>query len=187
MARIAALLRDSGQRVAILSRGYGGTVAGRRCWSRTARPCSRRADVAGDEPVMLARSLPGVVVAVARAPGRSRPRWSRPASGRCVHVLDDGFQHLALARDLDLVAIEAEDLAGRPMPAGVLRERPSALARADVVLLSARNGAPLPPGLDAARTLRWHRRSLGFFSPEGLARPMPSRAFVLAGIAAPSA
>jgi tetraacyldisaccharide 4'-kinase len=71
------------------------------------------------------------------------------------------------------------------MPAGLLRERPGALGRADLVLLSARNGAALPAGLDPARTLRWHRRSLGFFSREGRARPMPSRAFVVAGIAAP--
>ena len=174
-ARIAALLRDSGQRVAILSRGYGGTSSGAPLLVSDGDAVLAAADVAGDEPVMLARSLQGVIVAVATRRVEAG-RLVEARFGPCVHVLDDGFQHLGLARDLDLVAIEPEDLAGRPMPAGVLRERPSALARADLVLLSARNGAPLPPGLDAARTLRWHRRSLGFFTPEGLARPMPSRA-----------
>ncbi len=183
-ARIAALLRDSGQRVAILSRGYGGTSSGAPLLVSDGDAVLAAADVAGDEPVMLARSLQGVIVAVATR-RVDAGRLVEARFGPCVHVLDDGFQHLGLARDLDLVAIEAEDLAGRPMPAGVLRERPSALARADFVLLSARNGAPLPPGLDAARTLRWHRRSLGFSTPEGLARPMPSRAFVVAAIAAP--
>jgi tetraacyldisaccharide 4'-kinase len=51
--------------------------------------------------------------------------------------------------------------------------------------VSARNGSPLPAGLDPARTLRWHRRSVGFYSPEGAARPMPPRVFVMAAIAAP--
>ena len=183
VAHIAALLCDAGQRVAILSRGYGGTASAPLLVS-DGDAVLAAADVAGDEPVMLARSLPGVIVAVATR-RVDAGRLVEARYGPCVHVLDDGFQHLGLARDLDLVAIEAEDLAGRPMPAGVLRERPDALARADLVLLSARNGAPLPPGLDAARTLRWHRRSLGFFTPEGLARPMPSRAFVVAAIAAP--
>jgi tetraacyldisaccharide 4'-kinase len=134
--------------------------------------------------VLLARSLRGVIVAVATRRVEAG-RVVEARFGPCVHVLDDGFQHLGLARDFDIVAIEAEDLAGRPLPAGLLRERPSALARADLVLLSAHNGAPLPAGLDGARTLRWHRRSLGFFSTEGVARAMPPRAFVLSAIAAP--
>jgi tetraacyldisaccharide 4'-kinase len=183
VARIAAILRDSGQQVAILSRGYGGSSSGPLLVS-DGEAVLATAEVAGDEPVMLARVLYGVIVAVARR-RVDAGRLVEARFGRCVHVLDDGFQHLGLARDLDLVAIEAEDLVGRPMPAGVLRERPSALARGDLVLLSARNGAPLPAGLDAARTLRWHRRSLGFSSPAGLSRPMPPRAFVVSAIAAP--
>ena len=183
VARIAGLLRDSGQRVAILSRGYGGTSPGAPLLVSDGEAVLADADVAGDEPVLLARSLPGVIVAVARRRVEAG-RMVEARFGQCVYVLDDGFQHLGLARDLDLVAIEAEDLAGRPMPAGLLRERPAALVRADFVLLSARNGAALPPGLDPARTLRWHRRSLGFVSAFGLARPMPPRAFVVSAIAA---
>ena len=184
VARIAGLLRDAGQRVAILSRGYGGTSPGAPLLVSDGEAVFAAADVAGDEPVMLARSLPGVIVAVARRRTEAG-RMVEARFGPCLHVLDDGFQHLGLHRDLDIVAVEAEDLTGRPMPAGSLRERPAALARADLVLLSARNGAPLPRELDPARALRWHRRSLGFFSAEGLARPMPTRAFVLSAIAAP--
>ena len=106
--------------------------------------------------------------------------------GPCVHVLDDGFQHLGLARDLDLVAIDAEDLAGRPMPAG-------RAARAAGRAGPRRPRAPRPrataprsrPGSTPRATLRWHRRSLGFFSPEGAAAADAARAFVLSAIAAP--
>jgi tetraacyldisaccharide 4'-kinase len=133
---------------------------------------------------MMARALPDVVVAVAKR-RVDAGRMVESRIGPCVFVLDDGFQHLALARNLDIVALEAGDLSGRPMPEGILRERPAALDRADLLLVSARNGSPLPAGLDPARTLRWHRRSVGFYSPEGSPRPMPPRAFVIAGIAAP--
>ena len=184
VARVAALLRDSGRRVAILSRGYAGTSPGRPLLVSDGETVLAAADVAGDEPVLLARSVRGVIVAVARR-RLDAGRMVEARFGPCVHVLDDGFQHLALARDLDIVSIDADDLAGRPMPAGELRERPSALGRADLVLLSARNGAPLPAGLDPGRTLRWHRRSLGFFSVGGAPRPMPARAFVLCAIAGP--
>ena len=184
VARVASILRDAGERVAVLSRGYGGASRGEALLVSDGEAVLAAADVAGDEPALLAGLLPGVVVAVA-ARRVDAGRLVEKRFGRCVHVLDDGFQHLALHRDLDLVAIEAVDLAGRPMPAGDLREHPAALARADVVLLAARIGAPLPPGLDAGRTLRWHRRSLGFASPAGSARPMPARAFVVSAIAAP--
>lgn len=184
VARIAAVLRDSGQRVAILSRGYGGTSGGKPLLVSDGVSVLAAAEVAGDEPVVLARALPGVLVAVAGRRAEAG-RMVEARFGRCVHVLDDGFQHLALARDLDVVTLDAGDLSGRPMPEGSLRERPSALGRADLVLLAARNGAPIPAPLDPARTLRWHRRSLGFASADGRSRPMPARAFVLAAIAAP--
>ena len=66
VARVAALLRDSGQRVAILSRGYGGSSTGAPLLVSDGGSVLASADVAGDEPVLLARSLQGVIVAVAR-------------------------------------------------------------------------------------------------------------------------
>lgn len=184
VARFATMLLESGRTVAILSRGYGGTHHGRPLLVSDGVSVRVGADVAGDEPVMLARAVRGAIVAVARR-RVDAGRMVEARFGRCVHVLDDGFQHLALARSLDVVSLAAEDLDDRPMPAGRLREHASALSRADLVLLSARNGAPLPPGLDPARTLRWHRRSLGFFSMDGAPRRLPSRAFVLSAIAGP--
>ena len=86
-------------------------------------PDGIRADLAraGDEPLMLARQLPGVAgLVVARSLPRRPPRRAS-ASASTVHVLDDGFQHLQLDRDVDLVIVGSEDLdlerpdaAGRP-------------------------------------------------------------------------
>jgi tetraacyldisaccharide 4'-kinase len=182
VARIATLLRDAGRPVAILSRGYGGD-ADEPLLVSDGTSVLAGAEAAGDEPVALARALPGVVVAVARRRVEAG-RLVEARFGPRVHVLDDGFQHLALLRALDLVAVEARDLEDRPMPAGALRERPAALARADLVLLA--GTGPLPGGLDPRRTLRWQRRSLGFAAAaDGAPRPTPARAFVLCAIAAP--
>ena len=117
---IARLLLARGERPAILTRGY----ARRR--SRTVSPSSRTArrilagvETAGDEPLMLARALPGVRVLV----GADRYLSGRLAEQRfaaTVHLLDDGFQHLALARDVDLLLVCEDDLTDRPLPAGRL-------------------------------------------------------------------
>jgi tetraacyldisaccharide 4'-kinase len=182
-ARIATLLRESGVKVAVLSRGYGGHAAAPTIVS-DGESVLAGADAAGDEPVALARALPGVVVAVARRRADAARLVESRVPG-CVHVLDDGFQHLALRRDLDLVAVTRADLEDRPLPAGRLREGVSALRRADAVLLEAPPGEPLPGGLDPGRTLRWQRRSRGFASAAGAAVPAPRRAYLLAAIARP--
>ena len=126
-----------GHEVAILSRGYGGSFRGRVSSSATAaRPgdAPRSGRRAGD-----ARPRP------ARRGGRGGPRprvvgrWSKQRFGPRVHVLDDGFQHLRLARDLDIVCVDAGDLRDRPLPAGLLREVAGRRGRADVSsLLDAR-------------------------------------------------
>lgn len=135
VAWLAEWLRSIGERPAILSRGYG-----RRdtrdvvIVSDGDRTC---ADVAraGDEPFMLARRLPGVAVVV----GARRHAAGRVAEERCgatVHVLDDGFQHLQLARDLDIVLVSEDDvLHDRVLPAGRLREPVTALVHADAIVV----------------------------------------------------
>lgn len=128
VASLARLLQQRGERPAILSRGYArresadGVVVvsdGDRVLEPTAR--------SGDEPQMLARALPGVPVLVAR----ERFLAGRLAERRfdaTVHLLDDGFQHLGLARDIDLLIVSRADLAEQVLPAGRLRE-PLAAAR----------------------------------------------------------
>jgi tetraacyldisaccharide 4'-kinase len=98
-----------------------------------------------------------------------------------VHVLDDGFQHLRLARDLDVLCVSAGDLEDRPMPAGCLREFPSAVSRAHVVLWNG-GGEARQPGRE---TYQVKRQVDGFFDLEGRPHAAPRRPYLLAGIARP--
>ncbi len=187
-ARVAEILRDAGCPVAVLSRGYRGSFRGDALVVSDGERVTATAAQAGDEPVMLARALPGVVVAV----GRRRDRVGRAVEsrfGRRVHVLDDGFQHLRLFRDLDLLCLGEHDLEDRPLPAGRLREFPAAAAAADVVLLagmgSARGVESLRPGVDGQRVFAWSPEPAGFFALEGGQAAPPVRPFLVAGIARP--
>lgn len=169
-ALVARLLQEGGLRPAIVSRGY----AGRRgedplvVSDGTAVAAGATAARVGDEPLMLARLLPEVPVVVARRRSEGA-RLAVARLGARTIVLDDGFQHLALKRDLDLVLLDAASPFdnGRLLPAGLLRESPSALARAHAVALTgaagdqaAANGpgaegpSPLPSSVPAA-VARW--------------------------------
>jgi tetraacyldisaccharide 4'-kinase len=177
--RCAEILRDGGVPVSILSRGYGGSFRGDCLIVGDGTSVRAGFEEAGDEPVMIAHSLPGVVVAV----GRRRDRAGRIVESRFgprVHLLDDGFQHLRLARDLDVLCLGSGDLHGSPLPAGNLREFPSAERRAHLVLVP--KGEPVT---DPSRMFRFGRRVIGFFGQDGSPRPAPSRAFLLSGIASP--
>ena len=121
-ACIAALLLERGERPVILSRGYARQRA-----SADVTIVSDRSRVltdvahAGDEPFLLARALPGVPVLVCV----NRQRAGLVAEARfdaSVHVLDDGFQHVKLARDIDLLLVDVDDLTDRVLPGGRLRE-----------------------------------------------------------------
>jgi len=134
---VIALVRDlvrMGRRPAVLTRGYKRrgdhqvVVVG---------PEPRQGvDEVGDEPLEMARRLPGVPVVV----DADRERGGREALrlGADVLVLDDGFQHLRLERDLDLVLIDAGDPwgGGRLPPLGRLREPLTAIRRASAVLIT---------------------------------------------------
>jgi tetraacyldisaccharide 4'-kinase len=188
--RVAGLLMEAGEPVAVLSRGYGGSFRGDALVVSDGQSVLASAAVAGDEPVMLARALPGAVVAI----GPRRDVVGRAVEarfGRRVHVLDDGFQHLRLERDLDLVCLDVRDLEDEPLPAGRLREWPLALERADCVLLTRLEAAREPElaaleaRLGPERTFRVERRVAGWRTPWGDAAPVPARAFLLAAIARP--
>ena len=190
VVRVAELLMAAGEPVAVLSRGYGGSFRGEALVVSDGANVLAAADLAGDEPVMLARALPGAVVAV--GPRRDVVGGVVEARfGRRVHVLDDGFQHLRLARDLDLVCLDVRDLEDQPMPAGRLRERPHALARADLLLLTRLEAATedelraLEARLGPERTFRVERRTSGWRTLAGDSAEAPRRAFLLAGIARP--
>ena len=135
---VASIVRDllaMGERPAVLSRGYrrtrpdDGVVVVR-------DPGGVRSDLArsGDEPLMLARALDGASVLV--SPDRYLAgTLAEHAFGATVHVLDDGFQHLQLDRDIDIVLVGREDVT-RPttFPSGRLREPLDTLMAADAVI-----------------------------------------------------
>lgn len=138
---IARMLLDAGERPAILSRGYARRVQAEGVTVvSNGREVIADLDHAGDEPLMLARALPGVAVVVA-ADRYLAGRYAEEQLGATVHVLDDGFQHMALWRDINLLLVDQADLADQVLPAGRLREPLSAARAADAVLTTAADDA----------------------------------------------
>jgi tetraacyldisaccharide 4'-kinase len=129
---LAELLGSLGLEVRVLTRGYGRK-------GRAVERVSPDGDAAllGDEPLLLARRLPHAAIYV----GGDRYRAGRlagrkdTAATRAVYLLDDGFQHRKLARDVDVVLITQRDMDDRLLPAGNLREPLKALMRADIVIV----------------------------------------------------
>jgi tetraacyldisaccharide 4'-kinase len=183
-ALVARLLREAGERPAILSRGYGrtepvdGVVVVRDSEAI-------RADLprAGDEPLMLARQLPGVCVLVCEDRYLAG-RLAEHHLGATVHVLDDGLQHLQLDRDVDIVMVGRED-AAKPvtLPTGRLREPLDTLIVADAIV--ADPGVEIETAGIPAPIFR-ARRTAGAPVIDG-APFTPGPAFAVAGIAQPSA
>lgn len=137
VAAIAQWLVDAGERPAILSRGYGrADAADGVVVVSDGRSIHAGVDRAGDEPLMLARQVPRAAVCV--SPDRHLAGTVAERQLDCtVHVLDDGFQHLELARNLDvLVTTVGEIPNGRLLPMGRLREPVDAASRAHVLVVT---------------------------------------------------
>jgi len=194
VAWLARTLRDQGRTPAVVSRGYRGSAGkGPLLVSRGERPLAGP-EICGDEPFLLARHLEGVLVVV----GSDRVEGARFArrSGADVAVLDDGFQHRRLARDLDIVLLDAHNPFGNYglLPAGTLREPLAGLARADVVLITrSRPGESL---VVIERVVRRHHpsvpilragnRRVGFRDPGGVPVSTPRRALAFCGVGNPA-
>ena len=166
VAAIARILLAAGERPAVLTRGYGrrdpaeGVVV-----VSDGATVLETVDRAGDEPLMLARMLPGVAVLVC-ADRYLAGRMAERVFGSTVLLLDDGFQHLQLERDVDLLAVHPADLEETPLPTGRLRE-PLDVARAcDAVLVDgdATDASDVGLRLDVSQTFTFTRH----FSPLGL-------------------
>ena len=180
VAWIAERLLEASLPVAILSRGYAGSFRGEFLMVSDGERVLADAELAGDEPVMLAQALPGAVVAVgARRDAVGRAVLAR--FGRRVLVLDDGFQHLRLARDLDVLCLGSGDQADWPLPAGRLREFAGAAALADVRVRVVEPGEPAT----GADVLLARRRPVGFFDRHGAPSQPPRRAALLSALARP--
>ena len=134
---LAEFLQAHGYHPAIISRGYHGKAKGSVNIVSDAGGILLGPGQAGDEPYMLARSMPGIPVLTGKR--RIRPsRWAVEKLHADILILDDGFQHLAVKRDIDLVLFDGSVLAGnsRIFPGGVLREPIFALHRCNAFLLT---------------------------------------------------
>src|SRR5688572_13091897 len=120
---VAEILADAGEKVCILTRGYGRTGSGRVLVSDGTEVLADAA-TGGDEPVELARRLSGKAIVISDADRVSAATWAKEEYGVTAFVLDDGFQHRRVKRDLDIVCLDATDPdgGGLVLPAGKLRE-----------------------------------------------------------------
>ncbi|MGH9859047.1 MAG: tetraacyldisaccharide 4'-kinase [Candidatus Acidiferrales bacterium] len=138
---LAQRLFDGGKRIGILSRGYRGKV--RTDEGLAGPPDADRSLILSDETWLMQRRLEGKVrIGV----GADRYTHGRALAQEGVEwfILDDGFQHLRLARDANILLIDARDPFGdgQLLPAGRLREPKSAMARADIVVITRSDHAP---------------------------------------------
>jgi tetraacyldisaccharide 4'-kinase len=147
---IAERLAEEGKRTAILTRGYRGMIDAR-----------QNGEPQSDEVALLRERLSGKVQ-IGVGADRYRNGEVLARHGTEWFVLDDGFQHLPLARDADVVLIDATDPfgGGATLPAGRLREPISALQRADVVVITRSVQAPAP-AIEAM--IRRHTKSSIFY------------------------
>ncbi len=151
---LARRFRFEGRTPAVLSRGYGRRSRGVVVVSAGQGPLVAPEE-GGDEPVALARALPGVIVVVAER----RAEAARRAAdlGADLLLLDDGFQHLAVRRDVNLLLLDSRDPfgGGRLPPSGRLREPIEALRRADAIVFT-RVDRAAPPAEALAEISRLH-------------------------------
>ena len=151
---LARYIAERGIRCAVVSRGYGGNYR-----QKVARVVDSHGEVkmtaaeCGDEPYLLAKRNPRVPVYVARK--RKLGVQAAERDGVQLILLDDGFQHLAVQRDLDIVLLDAKRPFGNGcvLPAGILREPRSALQRAGLLVMTRSGPARRSPLQDSGPVL----------------------------------
>ncbi|MDT5062223.1 MAG: tetraacyldisaccharide 4-kinase [Acidobacteriota bacterium] len=141
---VARAVAKEGLRVCILTRGYGRGDEGKRVVVSDGERILADARMGGDEPRLLAETLQGVAAVISDADRVAAARWAVENLKSEAFILDDGFQHLRIARDLDLVCVDATNPWGgeRLLPHGRLREPLRELACADCIILTRSEQAP---------------------------------------------
>lgn len=166
---LGELLKARGIKFDVLSRGYGRRSRGVRLVDPAGLP-----QEFGDEPLLIARRLQVPVIV-----GEDRYEagcFAESKFGQQVHLLDDGFQHRALARDFDIVLVTPQDASDRLLPSGRLREPLRSLRRADAVVLA--SGASVESFPVVGKMVWRVRRGL-------VLQNVPPRPVVFCGIARP--
>jgi tetraacyldisaccharide 4'-kinase len=179
------MLGSAGYDIAILSRGYGRTDAKQTIVlppestpESTEAGATSAAAVLGDEPALLRRRLPGAWMGVSANRFEAGSTILRE-SPRAVFILDDGFQHRGLFRNLDIVMVSGtaaaarQPGAGRMIPYGALREPLSGLRRARVVIINSDGdgdggGGGADVGSDGDDAAKAVERNLRRFAPESV-------------------
>jgi tetraacyldisaccharide 4'-kinase len=191
---LARELMGRGKRVVVLTRGYGGSKEGETLVVADGNGLLLGPEEAGDEPCLLASALPGLMVVM----GPNRYAAGELAMAQLdpdLFIIDDGYQHLRLKRDLDILLLDGKSpfATGRTIPAGMLREPPSAVERADLVVFTrCPEGVPqngvLPSGMP--RVTSSHRLAGFQLLTGGECRPLSElagrRVLAFAGIADPT-
>jgi tetraacyldisaccharide 4'-kinase len=175
---LAELLGRAGFAVRILSRGYGRS-------STAIERVDAGGDAAryGDEPMLLARRLatPAEVWVGADRYAAGMLAEASESDAKAVYLLDDGFQHRKLARDLDVVLLTQRDVEDCLLPGGNLREPLRALRRANVVVLREEDA-----GLtEFVERLCGRMPAIWMIRRRLVAAPLPARPVVFSGIARP--
>lgn len=193
-AYIARLLLQQGYRVAVLSRGYGGSLEGQSIVVSDGATVMLSPRECGDEPYLLASTIPGLMVVIGpdrHAAGLLAMQQLAPD----VFLLDDGFQHLRLQRDLNILLVDYSRPYGNgwTLPAGLLREPVSAGKRADLIIQTRSPDGILNKAMTEgipscnARHRIVDLLPLSGGDPTPLPCPTPLKALAFAGIAEPSA
>lgn len=191
-AFIARILLSEGYRVAVLSRGYGGSLEGQTCVVSDGATIMLGARECGDEPYLLASTVPGLMVVIGtdrHAAGQLAMQQLSPD----IFLLDDGFQHLRLHRDLNILLLDFSRPFGNnlTLPAGILREPSTAIRRADLVIFTrAPKGATITadkwgiPGCVSCHTIV-DLLPLGSRTPVTFSHCLGHKVLAFAGIADP--
>lgn len=166
----SSILAESGDKVCVLTRGYGRPNPKERVLVSDGESVLADAVTAGDEPVELARNLLGKAIVVADANRLAAAEWAREEFGITVFVLDDGFQHRRVKRDLDIVCIDATNPCGNGhiLPAGKLRESFKELRRADAIVITRTNLTGSTDGL-VSRLRKRNRKAKLFHARTAIA------------------
>ena len=190
VVELARVLSSRGPKVGVIGHGYRGSNRGV-CVVSNGRESFAGVETVGDEAVLIAHELPGCPVVVGRdkvAAGR----LLEEQFGQQILLVDSGFQHLRLYRDIDIVCVTEEDLGRLVMPSGMLREFPSALRYADMIFTERASDGERVARLREARprdVFSLARKDFAFYPLEGAGddQQRPEKAYVFCGIGRPDA
>ncbi len=182
---ISELLAARGEKICILTRGYGRKNAANRVLVSGLNGVLVDAETGGDEPVEIATRLAGRALVIADADRAAAAAWAKKEFEITTFLLDDAFQHRRAKRDVDIVCVDATDPfgGGKMLPAGRLREPLDGLKRADMIVITR---SDLVDDLDAVSarvrqfatnaSIHYGRTQIAGFIPlaEHLAGPQPA-------------